>query len=256
MEAPSENDVFTCSCKLVFDNSSSFKQHTNSCGIINSITLPECKDNNTSNRICSICKNSFPSRYKLRRHEVEVHGGVVKKLYFKNDFKKFRCNYCTKSFDTQGDLDSHKDNPIFVCQHCGTQKCSLLRLIQHEKTHTNVSKYPGPHICQICSKVFSSRGNLKAHEMEHSGIRKFSCDICSKSFPSKCRLKSHKISIHTIEKPYKCGTCNSAFKFQRNLVEHIRVHTKARPFSCKLCGKTFKHTSSLLGHKATHGVSN
>lgn len=252
------DSLLTCvGCEEKFQIRTKLKEHCKTCDIYLIIkkqerSKSEKKSVKTYNTRCILCDIIFPSRYRLKQHEIQVHGGALRKVGIRDETKVFRCKECTTSFHTNEELTKHKEFPAYVCQHCGTKKCSLLRLIQHEKTHTHILKYPGPHQCRMCNKILSTKGNLKAHEMEHAGIRKFVCELCGKAFPSNRGLQSHKISVHTDERPFVCTQCDSAFKFERNLREHSRVHTGVKPFSCDECGKLFRHSSSLREHRMIH----
>ena len=41
------------------------------------------------------------------------------------------------------------------------------------------------------------------------------------------------------EKPYKCSTCEKAFRYRSLLNQHQRTHTKEKPYECNECGKMF-----------------
>jgi hypothetical protein len=51
------------------------------------------------------------------------------------------------------------------------------------------------HYCQICSRGFLNKSNIKVHLRTHSGDKPFHCSICSKGFRQKAHLLKH-MSIH------------------------------------------------------------
>ena len=49
-------------------------------------------------------------------------------------------------------------------------------------------------------------------------------------------------------RPYKCDTCDKAFKLKHHLLEHSRLHSGERPYECTSCGKKFRHSGSYSQH--------
>ena len=87
-------------------------------------------------KICLICGNKFKNAWGYSNHCLEVHGfveGSGKKCY--------KCNSCEKFF------------------------MSRSRLLQHEKSHSNVKEF----CCEVCKKEFKYKKHFKLH-MESHGI--------------------------------------------------------------------------------------
>lgn len=85
----------------------------------------------------------------------------------------------------------------------------------------------------------------------HYGIKPYICDICSKEFNDKGNLKTH-LRIHTGERPYKCSICCKAFKTEGQLREHFGSHYKDKPFQCPYCLKNFKRKGVVKNHIIIH----
>ncbi|KAK3590893.1 hypothetical protein CHS0354_020871 [Potamilus streckersoni] len=83
------------------------------------------------------------------------------------------------------------------------------------------------HMCPICGKLLSTRGNCKQHLKTHLGLRPHKCNQCVKAFAASNDLKKH-LRTHSGEKPYKCSICGRGFADGGNLKKHYSIHTRDR----------------------------
>ncbi|OMJ85121.1 hypothetical protein SteCoe_13652 [Stentor coeruleus] len=83
-------------------------------------------------------------------------------------------------------------------------------------------------ICQFpgCLKQYKNKCNLKRHEEAfHSDNKKFQCEYCTKVLSSRQNLKEHEF-IHTNEMPYLCKEfgCGLRFRHGSQYSAHKRIH--------------------------------
>ncbi|KAF4517941.1 hypothetical protein B566_EDAN005308 [Ephemera danica] len=105
--------------------------------------------------------------------------------------------------------------------------------------------------CNICSKTFARKDNLRQHLVIHSGEKSFKCDKCPQSFSRASDLKVH-YRIHTAEKPLQCHFCSQLFRESSNFRKHLRTHSGDRPFKCTVCNKHFAQSPHLKRHMRIH----
>ena len=155
-------------------------------------------------------------------------------------------------------LESTMETPIqksppkkekkFKCVFCGFAFSLSGDLKRHEMTHTGLKQFK----CDVCENAFARAATLKIHKMRHSGEKPFPCDICGAAFALNSRLKRHKMS-HTGERPFRCDICGHTFIVSRDLKVHKMTHTERenKNYSCDLCGTKFVHKSTMRAHKKT-----
>lgn len=132
------------------------------------------------------------------------------------------------------DEKSKKNQPKFICEHCG---------------YTTYSKY-----CM-------SR-HVKARHMSHYSLKTNENEVVKKVFkcPDCDRCYSHASSLRT-HRRYDCGKfpqfhcmhCNYVTKHKYDLNKHTRTRHQEDVDSpmhvCEKCGKTYKHKDSLYHHQ-------
>ncbi|XP_019893455.1 zinc finger and SCAN domain-containing protein 12 isoform X2 [Musca domestica] len=80
----------------------------------------------------------------------------------------------------------------------------------------------------------------------------YRCEPCKKYFYEKMRYEGHVKIVHEgVKKGYECQECGKAYKFYKNLTEHITSNHSASPSEnllCQLCNKQFKTQTTLKNH--------
>ena len=77
--------------------------------------------------------------------------------------------------------------------------------------------------------MFTRNGNLKSHELIHTGVKPYACSTCGNMFKQNGDLKKHK-RIHTGITSYACSTCGNMFTrhFHRPVLWFMNRCTQAR----------------------------
>ena len=107
--------------------------------------------------------------------------------------------------------------------------------------------------CEVCKKVFKSRGSLRDHIQIHKE-RRYSCTQCGNQFTGKGNLKKHIESVHE-KVQYPCNQCDTKLTRQDVLRRHIEsVHAKVK-YPCNLCEYEATTHSNLKSHNQRKHLS-
>ncbi|KAL9707071.1 hypothetical protein quinque_010589 [Culex quinquefasciatus] len=105
---------------------------------------------------CPNCGKRFPMKATLKKHQQQVHQGMVPE-------KNLPCPYCEKMFSEKQKLQMHVD------------------------VHENNRR----HRCRFCEKTFIQKVNCTAHERIHTGERPYTCRFCPAGFITSSGRKKH-----------------------------------------------------------------
>ena len=104
------------------------------------------------------------------------------------------------------------------------------------------------HQCKVCGYRFQRRRSLERHMTIHTGEKPYKCGFCDKKFRTKYDHKYHE-RRHKGELP-QCPVCGGIFI---SLVKHMLIHsTDNFKHICSVCQKAFRLSSHLRRHMLTH----
>uniref|UniRef100_H2ZEI4 C2H2-type domain-containing protein n=1 Tax=Ciona savignyi TaxID=51511 RepID=H2ZEI4_CIOSA len=92
--------------------------------------------------------------------------------------------------------------------------------------------------CHICHRVLSCQSALKLHYRTHTGERPYKCDLCSRAFTTRGNLRTHYSSVHRQQlrsspptnssvvrgSSLQCPLCGSRFMDQQSMRQHMHMH--------------------------------
>uniref|UniRef100_A0A3B5KWR5 Si:dkeyp-113d7.1 n=1 Tax=Xiphophorus couchianus TaxID=32473 RepID=A0A3B5KWR5_9TELE len=137
------------------------------------------------------------------------------------------------------------DDEENVCRFCGPTPCCWTGWANPTPTLERAR-------CTNCSPPFGQAGNLKRHQLIHTGQKPYVCAHCPKGFTKADDLYRNHVQIHTGEKPFSCSQCGKTFSNSGVLKTHEKIHTGERPFGCTQCGKSFGRLGHLKAHQQIH----
>ena len=173
----------------------------------------------------------------LERHKKYVH---------RTDHSSVTCKQCNKTFKNAVTFKQHEHASTkedHVCGPCG----KVYKTRKSLTTHTR--RYHTKRLlkCDKCGN-FVKRANLDKHKTSKSCVRNV-CDVCQKLFKSRGALVNHK-RIHNLNKRFACRQCQKTFSQKSLLIRHNEVDHNVKPrFSCSKCKLRFTCESRLGWHE-------
>lgn len=139
------------------------------------------------------CTKELNSDFSLRRHIKYFHSENSPSL------QKYSCDHCSQSFKKKNQLAahafSHTSDQKICCKDCDIVYENIADYKKHISRHKTFT-------CD-CGEVFHRWTKFMSHKRTQH-ISTYNCDICSKIFRTKVNLKQHKL-IHTdTRKVYEC----------------------------------------------------
>lgn len=248
-----EHLTSTCStCRKVFNSCNDLRQHVR-------------KSHAEYTFSCGHCSVFFKTRKKLEKHQQlhsffteEVDRKRRKSFRCKSCARTFEkltdklhehINHHSRLTSPEKRQSSKDDDPL-VCPHCGQIYRTKQILQQHIKRHFDTGD---KYACPKCPQRFKSWGELYYHNAVHTTDRNFVCEICSKAFKAKRDLRNHRIRHENKDvKKFQCTYCQLMLKSKYTLNRHILIHTGEKKFQCSYCQKAFTQKNELNKHLRVH----
>ena len=170
---------------------------------------------------CNVCDRLFKGQGALTNH-VRTH----------KTGDKFSCEFCGALFTAAGDLRTHEathggESP-YLCTLCNAEFVSKWKWLSHQKSHGGGDD--DTNTCRDCGKHFPFKSTMEVHRLSHAvnaKEKKHVCTLCDRAFTIKGNLSAH-MRTHTGEQNFRCERCDKRFGDKRALATHIRSHTGER----------------------------
>ena len=233
---------------------------------------------------CVDCEERFSSKYKLQRHQVDLHSIGIEYTKVKSSFSLASIEKLLKRKLTLEEVDNFnslisggKDKDIFctifksdvlfdkkevrkkkserytrnwLCKQCPNDEFygSNEAFNKHFKTHE--PKFKAVYLCELCDSKSKRKTNYVDH-LSSFHFRDKECDICDQIFSLKT-LSQHKRSVHGVER-IKCEKCDQICSSKGGLKNHDDYHHSTEEFVCPICSKIMTGKARFEGHLKTHG---
>lgn len=224
---------------------------------------------------CSICNCTFNNETQLAYHsithnsdnmelsgdevhiEVEENSTTDRNVHYEKSLdssleqakihSNFSNQFQTLPQESYSNETAKTDNNII---NLSSQTKSINNLLVSEIMRNNKFK------CEICSRLFSQKSKLEAHQAIHNRKKPFACAHCSKCYSSKSKLAAH-TRLHTQVNIHKCNICQKIFSYPSYLTEHMKTHNaesgdRKVMFECIECKKQFYSAKSYKKHRKFH----
>jgi hypothetical protein len=195
-----------------------------------------------------------------RSPRVVVHSALKVSQAFKDEIEKMptdengkvTCPDCLKTMKKRAYAEhyerSHLGVKYFMCDLCGKDFYKIWDLRAHMGSHMKVP----PVKCPRCSKSLKTQAHLRRHLIyDHDIAQEFVCEICALKFKENHKLQHHIRLKHNDSFRFQCpyNGCESQYKSESNLKQHINNIHEATDETCDVCHKVFKSKFRLYNHK-------
>lgn len=237
-ESSDFNDLQCRACGSVFDSLGELRRHENTC-----TRVSKAITGSVDRFCCNECGMIFVLASSLRTHLSSVHEidptEVEKIVKDSKGMPCFLCPFCQKTYTELKGLRKHLAQSHL--EDAGETDVTPEQLEDMENIGDGLI-----FECKDCGNVYSSRANLRKHELvthalEGPGNQRgspgnYKCDLCDRYYFLLSNLRSHVIAVHNAD-PSSCSQGNE----MQNLPS----------LQCRLCPRSFTTYSNLRRHLLT-----
>ena len=187
---------------------------------------------------CQVCFLSFPDKATLLVH---------KRMHMPSLTSGYVGHGC--DFFLVENIQTQKDDHVFICKFCGSKFLYERDLIGHGKIHEHMK----PVTCSFCNAKFAHRAILTDHLKTHSGSL-MNCTFCDAKFRDVRTKVLHEIHHKHRRKQneqFKCKVCKLKFGSHVEREWHVKAHLWPK-INCSSCTSKFSLLSALIKHKRRH----
>lgn len=207
----------------------------------------------TDNTLCQnkVTESATKDKKINRKQTDQKKAGRKKEPKSKQSPKAKQSNVVAIKIDKK--RNRNLPNPC-ICDICNKTLKNVECMRSHMKAmHTHAHQ---TFTCDICGSVLKNYTNLKVHMGKHNGIKNLMCPFCGKRFYNPSNMR-YAIILHFYAIPKRimfCCNYNYLFKniFSVSNRGHMQTHSVERNFKCKTCEKTFRSESNLYKHARIH----
>ncbi|XP_070495595.1 zinc finger protein 808-like isoform X2 [Chironomus tepperi] len=221
----------------------------------------------------------------LEESSQDINNELTQKMreahYAKEQLKKHKCPFCTKSFlfpskvtrhvaAVHKNLNEPKKNikKNHTCPICGKAFVSQFKVRRHMVVHdtelkTGLQKNWSRNyfLCETCNRKFHTQTTFDRHilicdlllrsTLGRPENYQFICVICSELFFDHDEMADHMKNLHDQHADHTCQLCSFTGSLQE-IIKHGRYHEENVTYHCCICEKTFPNGDEIIMHLLRH----
>ncbi|XP_032073058.1 hypermethylated in cancer 1 protein [Thamnophis elegans] len=164
--------------------------------------------------------------------------------------------------------ESFGGDNLYVCIPCGKGFPSSEQLNAHVEAHNEEDELYRKEAAEAAAAAAAGQGSPYLDKapplpappppLPPSGgpagcdlLRPYRCASCDKAYKDPATLRQHE-KTHWLTRPYPCSICGKKFTQRGTMTRHMRSHLGLKPFACDACGMRFTRQYRLTEHMRIH----